>query len=190
MAVVIGRNEVGVKRTTVPVTVANNDIARLMYYLNCVCTAINCNHDEDIRRFTNYINWTRLSYEERKLLLVLCYTFNPNVFESKVFFHLEELCVQFSNEFYEISQVRHRVVAVESIIIAGRAHQVNKIMTYKMTWMRTYYLEPMQRLARQFAAESSRPQLSAPQRHPEPRPQPRRQAPSPVVDNGCCCTIL
>ncbi|CAF1290457.1 unnamed protein product [Didymodactylos carnosus] len=186
MAVVIGRNEVGIKRTTRPTTIANNDVAKLMYYLNCVCETINCDQDEDIRRFTNYANWARLSAEQRKLLLVLCYTFSPDVFDGKVFFNIEELCVEFSNEFYEISQLRHRLVAVESIIIAGRAHQVTKIMTYTMSWMRAYYLEPMQRLARQFAAESSRPSLSAPHR----QRQSTRPVPAPSVDSSCCCTIL
>ena len=155
MALVFGRDELEVKRTGRQTTVANNDVARLMYYLNCVCTSIDCNDDEDIRRFTNYNNWNYLSADEQKLLVVLCYTFSPDVFEGKVFFHIEELCGDFTNEFYEINQIRDRLVAVESIIIAGRAHDVTKIMVYKMTWMRTYYLEPMQRLARRFANQSS-----------------------------------
>ncbi len=92
MALVYGRNELDVKRTTRPTTIADNDVARLMYYLNCVCTSIDCNQDEDIRRFTNYGNWRYLSAEEQKLLVVLCYTFSPDVFEGKVFFHIEELC--------------------------------------------------------------------------------------------------
>jgi hypothetical protein len=143
-----------------------------------VCNTIDIDQDEDIRRFTNYANWMWLSDEEQKLLLVLCYTFSPDVFDGKVFFNIEELCVDSSNEFYEISQVRQQLVAVESIIIAGRARHVTKIMTFKMSWMRTYYLEPMQRLARQFAAQSSRHQSS-------------RLLPSPKDDSGCCCcTIL
>ncbi len=186
MAVVFGRNEVGIKRTTTPTTVPNNDTARLMYYLSCVCNAIESDQNEDIRRFTDYHNWARLSIEERKLLLVICYTFSPDVFDGKVFFHSEELCVEFSNEFYTINEVRHRLVAAESILIAGRTHQVTKIMTYNMSWMRSYYLEPMQRLARTIAGQSSRPQLPAPQR----RLQPQRPIPAPVVDSGCCCTIL
>ncbi len=124
----------------------NNDVARLMYYLKYVCTAIDCNNDNDIQRFTNYQNWARLSFEEQHLLFALCYTLSPDVFEDKVFFHCEELCVQFSNEFYKISQVRHQLVAADSIIIAGRTRQVNQIMTYKMEWMETYYLGPMRRL--------------------------------------------
>jgi hypothetical protein len=200
MAVIIGRNEVNVKKTTRPMTIPSNDTARMMYYLSCVCNVIDCDRDEDIRRLTNYANWARLSTDERRPLLVLCYTFSPDVFGDKVFFHREELCVQFSNEFYTINQMRHRLVAVESIIIAGRERQVNKIMTYKMSWMRMYYLEPMPRLARQLVAQPSRSQYTAPHRQPQPRrpqytaphrqPQPWRPAPAPVADSDCCCTIL
>ncbi len=56
-----------------------------------------------------------------------------------------------TNEFYEISQVSNRLVAVQSIVIAGRTRRVNKIMTYKMYWMQFYYLEPMRRQAQRFS---------------------------------------
>ena len=92
MALVFGRDEFDIKRASYPTTVANNDVAKLMYYLNCVCTTIDCNDDADIGRFTNYNNWSYLSVDEQKLLVALCYTFSPDVFEGKVFFHMEELC--------------------------------------------------------------------------------------------------
>ena len=167
MALVAGRNEYGIKRIGRLTAVPDNDVARLMYYLCCVCTAIECDQNEDIRRFTNYANWTRLSIDEQKLLLLLCYTFSLDVLEGKVFFHCPELCIQTSNEFYQINQIRHRLIAVESIIIAGRAHTVTKIMTYKLLWLQKNYLEPMQGLARRLSSRSVS-----------------------VVNNDCCCTIL
>lgn len=179
MAIVVGRNEVGVKRVGQVVSIPDHDVARLMYYLSCVCNAIDCNQDEDIRRFTNYAYWFRLSAEEQRLLVLLCYTFSPDNFEGKVFFHSEELCVDCGNEFYEIRQIRDRLVAVESIIIAGRTHHVSQIMTYKMHWMQRNYIEPMQRLARQFAAAQASER------------QPLRSLPSSSSsDDGCCCIIL
>jgi len=152
---IISQNEVDVKGITVSTTVPDHDVAKLMYYLSCVCTTIVCNEDEDISRFTNYTNWERLSTEEQKLLLTVCYTFSPDVFEDKVFFHKRELCTEFSNEFYEISQARHQLTAAESIIIADRTYQVTKIMAYKMSWMQKNYLEPIQRLTRQLSTQSS-----------------------------------
>jgi len=151
MALAFGQHEIGVKRTTKSVTVADNDIAKLMYYLNCVCTTIDCNDDPEIRRFTNYSNWRSLSTDEQRQLVVLCYTFSPDIFEDKIFFQKDALCIEYSNEFYEISQVSSQLVAVRSIVIAGRTRRVNKIMAYKMSWMQSYYLEPMRRQAQRFS---------------------------------------
>ena len=139
-------NQIGVEDKTVRVTIPNNDVARLMYYLNCVCYTID--YDEnDINRYKNYQNWTSLSNEDVRVLLVLCLTLSPDVFNNKIFFQSDALCKDLGNRFYEITQVRNQLLAVESIVVAGRNCQVNKIMTYKMAWMRTYYLEPIQRLA-------------------------------------------
>ena len=120
MAVVFQRNEVEFERTGVQVNVPNNDVARLMYYLQCVCTSINCNNDPDIQRFTNYKNWSYLSIDEQKALVVVCYAFSADVLDNRVFFHSDTLCVVGRNEFYTINQVRDRLLAAESIIIAGR----------------------------------------------------------------------
>ena len=140
-------NELNVKRTGRSVTVPNNDVARLMYYLHCVCTSIDCNDDPDIQRFIDYNNWHYLSDREQRILLGICYKFSPDVFNGKVFFHSEELCDSRFNEFYQINQVRHQLLAAESIIIAGQTREVNQIMVYTMQWMRTYYFNPMERLA-------------------------------------------
>lgn len=177
MAVAIDRNEIGVTRTTRSTSIPNNDIAKIMYYLHCVCKVLSYDQDEDIRHYTDYANCTRLSIEEQQFLLYLCHTFSLDVLDGKVFFHCDELCVQFTIEFYDISQVHHRLVAVDSIIIAGRAHRVTCIMAYKTSWMQMYYLEPMQRLARQFSRQSSRSWLIRP-------------VLAPVVDRGYCCIIL
>jgi hypothetical protein len=159
MAAFLQQTDFEIERTGVTASVPNNDVARLMYYMKCVCTAIDCNQDPEIQRFTNYHNWSYLSFDERKALVVGCYTFSPDILENKVFFHSNVLCVDSLNEFYTVSQVRHQILAAESIIIAGRARQVNKIMTYKMEWMREYYFEPIQRLASRFTAASERTAL-------------------------------
>lgn len=155
MALSYRQNEIGIKRTGRPVTVPESDVGKLMYYLNCVCTTIECNDEPQIRRFTNYSNWRSLSVDEQKQLVVLCYTFSPDIFDGKVFFQHDALCMDSSNTFYEISQVSSQLVAVQSIIIAGRTRRVNQIMTYKMSWMQKYYLEPMRRQAQRFGKNKS-----------------------------------
>ncbi|CAF1336085.1 unnamed protein product [Didymodactylos carnosus] len=65
-------------------------------------------------------------------------------------FQSDALCGDSANEFYEIGQVRNQVFAVSSVLIAGRTRRVNKIMTYKLSWMKKNYYDPMMRLANRF----------------------------------------
>lgn len=134
------------------VNVPNNDVARLMYYFSCVCSAIECDMTPQMRRLTNYQNWRSLSVPDVQQLIALCYIFSPDVFNNRVFFNSPALCGNSSNKFYEISQVSNRLLAVSSILIAGQTRRVNSIMTYKMSWMTKYYAEPMLRLARFFSS--------------------------------------
>ena len=150
MAVALGKHELEVKRTGQSTTIADNDTAKLMYYLSCVCSTIECNNDPEIQRFTNYSNWRSLSVDEERQLVVLCYTLSPDLFDEKVFFESDALCGNSLNEFYEISQVSSQIVAARSIVIAGQTRRVNKIMTYKMSWLQKYYLEPMRQQAKRF----------------------------------------
>lgn len=167
--VFVQRNEVGIRHTGVTVQVPNNDVARLMYYLNCVCTAVECEQDADIRRFTSYQNWSHLSTDGQAILLRLCYEFSPDVFDGKVFFHNDALCGDSLNDFIEISQVRQQLMAVESIIIAGRTCEVNKVMVYRMQWMQQNYFEPMKGLAVKLTTPAPRPVAYSPPSAP-PRP--------------------
>jgi len=63
MAAFLQQTEFEIERTGVTASVPNNDVARLMYYMKCVCTAIDCNQDPEIQRFTNYHNWSYLSFD-------------------------------------------------------------------------------------------------------------------------------
>lgn len=148
------RNRYGLKQTSTSAEVPDNDIARLMYYFNCVCSAIQYN-DNDVNRYRNYRNWSSLSYGERRTLLILCLAFSPDEFDNKVFFHSDNLCGNSGNKFYELSEISNRVLAVQSIIIAGQTHRVARIMTYKMSWMQNNYYGPILRLAPQYNINTS-----------------------------------
>jgi hypothetical protein len=130
------------KRASVP----DNDIAKCMYYLKCVCTAIDYD-DDDMKQYTDYDNYRWLTPYQRQRVFILCKVMSPDEFEDKVFFESDALCgPSLRNQFYEVTKVRHQVVAAHSIIIAGQRRQVKKIMAYKQSWMQYYYYEPMRRL--------------------------------------------
>ena len=144
------RNRFGLKHVGQTANVPNNDVAKLMYYFSCVCSAVECDTTPQMRRLANYSNYMHMSINDIRLLIVLCYRFSPDVFEDKVFFQSDALCGNSSNKFYEISQVSHNVLAVSSIVIAGQTQRVKQIMTYKRSWMVNNYMEPMLRLAQRF----------------------------------------
>jgi hypothetical protein len=144
-----------------------------------------------MQRFTNYNHWARLSIDEQKLLIVACAAASPDILNNLVFFRSDELCGDYINQFYTIKQVRNQVLAAESIIIAGQQRVVNKIMTYKMSWMETYYINPMRRLVARFSAPPPPPPPSITYTSPTYR-QPSRastvvQPPRIRRKPSCCC---
>jgi hypothetical protein len=187
MALLIGSSNITAERTGVGVNIPNNDIARLMYYLNAVCYTIDCNNDPDIQRFRDFKNWSYLSFDDQKALVILCYTFSPDVFDNKVFFHSNELCGNNSNQFYTINQVRSQLVAVESIIIAGQARQVNKIMTYTMSWMKNNYFDPIQRLATKLSRPPPAITYPSTTNYPRYTTPVIRQPTKKSSKYSCCC---
>lgn len=101
------KHEIGFEESGRSVTVPSNDVAKLMYYLHCVCTVIDCHNDVDMQRLVKYENWYNLSTDEKKQLLVFCYAFSPDVFDNKVFFHSPSLCRDRTNRFYKIHDTRY-----------------------------------------------------------------------------------
>ena len=59
MAALLGATEVGIKDNTEDTTVPDDPKARLMYYLECVCSVLNLDDDPDInrlRKFQRYVS--------------------------------------------------------------------------------------------------------------------------------------
>ena len=148
------RDQFSLRPTSSRVTVPDNDLAKLMYYLNCVFTAIEYK-DQDVRKYRNYNNWSLLTDAEQRMVLWLALALSPDEFDGKVFFHSDELCGDRSNKFYELSQVRHQFLAVQSVLVAGQTRQVKQIMTYKMSWMEKNYYGPRQRLSAYFQQQKA-----------------------------------
>jgi hypothetical protein len=96
------------------------------------------------------------------LLFVARVAFEPDLLIGKVMFEDEDgdLCGTSTNRIYEISQVRHNLLAVNSIFIAGRDRCVKKVMAYRPEWLRTYYIQPMAALTVIFEQERRREVLN------------------------------
>lgn len=147
MAFALGFRDIDVKKTSVSCTVPNNDKARLMYYLHCMCTALDLSRtSQNLRRLRDYQNYFSLSSNETKELIVLCTLLNPITLTNKCIFHSEDACGDPSNAFYEINSRRTTFAAVQSVMIGSLRANVSNIMCYKMSWLKYYYVEPLKKM--------------------------------------------
>ena len=151
------RLQINVKNTTVNTTIPDDPIAQLMYYFNSVCTCVEPDSSDTIRRLRDYKNYHRLTSEERAQLLVLVLALSPDKLIGTIF-HPSNDCGEFTNAFLELSAVKTDVIVTDSLVIGGQRKQIRKIMKFKKEWIEKYYLEPLQAIQR----SSSRPQLRAP----------------------------
>ncbi|CAF1536252.1 unnamed protein product [Adineta ricciae] len=152
---VIQNTSYDVKKFGRTVTIPDADIARIMYYIDCVCTVVDYN-ENNIQRYRNYSNWMNMSDQEDRIIFLMALALSPDELEDKVFFRNATLCDGSSNQFYEIGQVRNQLFIVQSVIIGGQSRQVKKIMAYTNEWMNRNYDEPMRALAYRFSPQGQR----------------------------------
>ena len=175
MAAVLDRTQIQIKKTGVTVTVPDDPIGRLMYYLNCVCSCVDADGDLSIGRLRDYKNYVRLSNEEKAQLLALCLALSPDKLVGSIFFPVDELEGTSSNEFYELSAVNTKLVVAESLLIGGQQKKVQSIMMFEKAWLEKNFLNPL----RSLAGSGGGGQRAL------PRPAPSRQS-----SNSSGCAIL
>ena len=81
--------------------VRTNNKARLMYYLDTVCSLLTLDEDAEIKRLRRYQEYSLSEYQIHRLL-ALCYLFKPSVLLDKCIFHSEDLCEKEANTFFDI----------------------------------------------------------------------------------------
>ena len=172
MAAVLGRTEIeiSVKDTGQPCTIPDNDIAKLMYYFNSVCSCIEPDSSDTIRRLRNYSNYASLSRDEEAQLLALCLALSPDKLIGSVLFPADD-CGRSSNKFLELSAVSTNMVVSDSFVIGGQRKKVQSIMMFEKSWIEKYYINPLKSIVQRRQAPAIR------------QPPPRRQ-------NDSSCVIL
>ena len=125
------------------VTVPDNRLAKLMYYLACVFKVIQ--YDEN-PRLTDFQNYYLLSNEEEQTVLGLVALFNPKIMSDLSLFIVSRDLVPYgsSNEFYQITDDRIGVHVNSEVVIGGRVVKVLKIMACTEDWIYRNYINPAQ----------------------------------------------
>jgi hypothetical protein len=164
MAANFGFNNIKVEAIGQKVTIPNDDVAKLMYYLSCVDTVINYN---EIDRLTDYENYDLLSVDGMAELFKLVLLFNPKIFIDAGIFILDPVLVpdDSDNEFYQITDERIGIHVNSEIVIGGRTVKVLKVMACNLDWLNTFYFEPWKNI---FEAAEREKEMYLP---PPPPPQ-------------------
>lgn len=144
MALVLNRNRVGVENTSTTVGIPDNPLARLMYYLNCMCTVLSLD-EPGLNRLTNYDVFFLLSDEDKVLLLLLCAKLNPVALTGKCLLLNENVrsTAGRDNEFYNINAETMTFAASESVFVGEKRVAVKKVMVYNSSWLYRNYIQPM-----------------------------------------------
>ena len=101
MAALLGATEVGIKDNTEDTTVPDDPKARLMYYLECVCSVLNLDDDPDInrlRKFQRYVSSRNIA---------------TDIFSYRTFF------AKFAGEILKIKIIRHQCCKLIPIPLAS-----------------------------------------------------------------------
>lgn len=188
MALVGGRRVELTRTDSSPCTVPDNPIARLMYYLEQVDSLLNIGFKNRIKDYSSYY---LLDEEEKTAVVVASLLFSlDELMKHNVIIIAPELCREYSNEFYRLSDSRVNVIVDSDFMIGEKRVQVHKFMAIKEMWAMKNYINPIKTILN----EQNKPKQSRP---PQPRPTQSR----PVTytnhnsnddyeaDTDCCLLI-
>ena len=187
MSATLGVNKVRVETFGTTVTVPNDNIAKLMYYLDCVLLVIEY---DGSNKLTDYQHYYNLNNEEKKAVIQLALLFNPKLFiDSSIFIVSEDLLPDSSdNKFYKITDERIGVHVNQNIMIGGRTVKVLNIMACNTSWLNRNYFTPLERINNEIRNRSLQAQQNYPALNSEERVI--TYSSRPVVINQTTPTII
>ena len=143
--VTLGVNSLKIEKTGSSTIVSNNDIAKLMYYLDCVTAVIQY---DVTSKYTDYERYYYLNTEDENIVIAMALICNPKIFiDAGIFLMNDDLLPYDSeNEFYKITDERIGIHVNQNIIIGGKNTKVLKIMACKKSWLMRNYFKPIENL--------------------------------------------
>jgi len=134
-----------VRNTGVSVSVPDNDIARIMYYLHCV--TLGCGLDILQDDLVDYKNYWRLTPARKALVYKSAIEFSPDEFIGKLIFRDDagQVAKACMNEFCSISVACGIVSLRRDVVIAGKVQNITKVMFFRSGWLDKNYTQPMSR---------------------------------------------
>ena len=133
---------------SVTTSVANDDIARLMYYLHCVTVGVGLDILQD--DLIHHQNYCSLSPTRIALVIQTAADLSPDIFVDKLIFRDDDHKVLERgerNKFVRISACD--IVSLQSnIFLMGKVRNVTQVMFFNSSWLDSNYTQPIQRIIR------------------------------------------
>ena len=145
MSATLGVNKLKIEAYGTKTTVPDNNIAKLMYYLDCVLIVIEYDRNSKLTDYQHYYN---LNNEEKKAVVQLAILFNPKLFIDEGIFVVNSdlLPDSLGNKFYKITDETIGVHVNQQVMIGGRAVKVLNIMACNSSWLNRNYFIPLERI--------------------------------------------
>ena len=124
------------------VKVPNNKLAKLMYYLQCVFSVLDC---PGFEYYTDYTHYRSLTRRQIKNVLLMAQRFNPETMKSYNLFlqNSKLISMEFGNQFYDANDERLPYRIRSSVLIGGKSFKVLQVMAVNQGWLNKNFYEPM-----------------------------------------------
>ncbi len=133
----------------VSTVIPDDDVARLMYYLNCVTLSVGLDIlQDDLVQFKNY---RQLSPARIAAVFKTAIELSPDELLGQLIFRDDKgelVSGSSTNAFISISAACNVVSLNRDIIVAGKVQKVSKVMFFKSSWLKFFYTDPIERIAR------------------------------------------
>ena len=132
---------IGIEKTGIPVTVPNDPLARIMYYLSCIESITTL----DFGFLSDYKNYKSMSSSQKDLILKAAKMFDPvSLVKLNIFLVINS---QDSNEFWKINDQRLIHCNINRTLSIGQFRgNVTKIMSAPESWFNRNYYQPLREI--------------------------------------------
>ncbi|KAK8857738.1 hypothetical protein M9Y10_016147 [Tritrichomonas musculus] len=143
---------------------SNKPIALLMYYLSCVDACISFNIPNKLK---NYKNYSGINFDDEIQILTFAEEFKPSILTTNgAFVNKLKYCGNYTNKFYEISQLESVVSYKKEFNIGNKRVRTVKFMVFASSWVEKFYKSPMKTFSKKIEAiNNGTIEILRPRRH-------------------------
>ena len=141
----------GLKECGHAAIVPDDDVARLMYYINRITRLIDINDYDTLvmSRLTDFLNFSDLDpLDDIPKLLELCIRYCPKELNNKCIYQDDAMCGEYNNMFFAFDTIvslstSNGFFKTGNVWVAGKPRILKQMMTYKTKWIDDNWFYPL-----------------------------------------------